>query len=268
MNKRVIAMGLIITSLMANVSYADKIAMTNSLGEKDISLMVAHAGGAIHGFKYTNSLQALENSYAKGFRYIEMDFNLTSDGVPVAIHDWTSMVTRMFGMEPKVLSHEEFKTSKTFQNLTVLDLADVANWLTHKPDPFIITDVKDNNYEILKYISENHYAVQQRFIPQIYSIEEYEAVKALGYDKIILTLYKSTNTEEEILDFVSKNKIFGVTMHYNNAYGDFPAKLKALGTKVYIHTVNELNIFEELHPNGVSGIYTDYFEVSSFPYMK
>ena len=264
---KVVVLAMAICMLGTNVSQAKKLSMQNAMGEKDVSLMVAHAGGAIHGFKYTNSLQALENSYKNGFRYMEMDFNWTSDGVPVAIHDWDAMVRRLYGVEPKVMSHSEFKGTKTFQNLTMMDIGDVANWLAHKPDPFIITDIKDDNIGILKYISENYPAVKPRFIPQIYSLDEYEAVKALGYDKIILTLYKSVHTEEEIVQFATTHKLYGVTMHHENAYSDLPKRLKELGLRVYIHTVNDLHIYETLYNNGVRGIYTDYFELNNFPYM-
>src|SRR5690606_19320291 len=71
--------------------------------------LVAHAGGAIYGFKLTNSLEALEESYENGFKLIEMDFEWTSDGKVVAIHDWGPMVERLFMTEERVLSHEEFK---------------------------------------------------------------------------------------------------------------------------------------------------------------
>ncbi len=37
-------------------------------------LMIAHAGGGINEHNYSNSLEALEYSYNKGFRAFEMDF--------------------------------------------------------------------------------------------------------------------------------------------------------------------------------------------------
>ena len=50
--------------------------------------LIAHAGGDIYGIRMTNSLQALDRSYEEGFRFIEVDICLTSDGVPVLLHDW------------------------------------------------------------------------------------------------------------------------------------------------------------------------------------
>jgi glycerophosphoryl diester phosphodiesterase len=53
--------------------------------------LIAHAGGHIYGYKYTNSLEALENSYNNGFRFIELDFDWTQDNQIVLIHDWNGI---------------------------------------------------------------------------------------------------------------------------------------------------------------------------------
>lgn len=267
MKKKFILLTLVLSIFVANISSAANISMKNTSGQKDLSLMVAHAGGGIYGFKLTNSLEALNNSYNNGFRYIEMDFNWTTDGVPVAIHDWDLMVKRLFNLEPKVLSHAEFKNYNTFQNLSLMDINDVVKWLEGRPDPFIITDVKEGNIEFLKYVAENFPHVKARFIPQIYSMEEYEEAKALGYNNIILTLYMSNYTDDEIVNFAMTHPLYGVTMHYSKAYGELPNRLNNLGVKTYIHTVNELYIFEELAQRGIRGFYTDYFQVNQFPYM-
>jgi hypothetical protein len=43
-------------------------------------LFIAHAGGAIGHYTYTNSLEALNSNYEKGFRFFEIDLSWTSDG--------------------------------------------------------------------------------------------------------------------------------------------------------------------------------------------
>lgn len=258
LRKRILALGLIaIMFLRPGLVGAEA---------KDPHALVAHAGGAIYGFKYTNSLEALQNSYKNGFKLIELDFEWTEDGVPVAIHDWDRMVSRMFGLPARRLTHEEFKTLPTLQDLTMMDLDDVANFLKTTPDSFIVTDVKEDNLRLLEYISSRHGVIKNRFIPQIYSLEEYNLVRGLGYDKIILTLYKRTRTDEEILNFARSNQLYGVTMHYEAAYGDLARDLAAIGKKVYVHPVNDLYIYEDLYQNGVRGLYTDYFQANRFPY--
>ncbi|MDR1914157.1 MAG: hypothetical protein LBQ68_06745, partial [Clostridiales bacterium] len=52
--------------------------------------LVAHAGGQIAEFPETNTIEAMEHNYNLGHRLFEMDLNLTSDNIMVAIHDWGS----------------------------------------------------------------------------------------------------------------------------------------------------------------------------------
>jgi len=50
--------------------------------------LIAHAGGGINGLKYTNSLEAMEQSIEHGFKMVELDLLISSDGRIVAVHDW------------------------------------------------------------------------------------------------------------------------------------------------------------------------------------
>ncbi|SHD76237.1 glycerophosphodiester phosphodiesterase family protein [Schnuerera ultunensis] len=114
--------------------------------------LVAHAGGAIYGFKLTNSLEALEESHKNGFQLIEMDFEWTSDGQVVAIHDWGPMVERLFMIEERVLSLEEFKNSPVFMDLTLLEFSEIVKWLENKGDIYLVTDTKGGNKKAFKII--------------------------------------------------------------------------------------------------------------------
>lgn len=236
----------------------DSIALKGS-GKLSPPPLVAHAGGAIYGFKLTNSLEALDESYNNGFQLIEMDFEWTSDGKVVAIHDWSPMVKRLFMTEERVLSLEEFKNSEVFMDLTLLEFGEIVDWLEDKEDVYLVTDTKGDNEKLLTYIFENHKKSQDRIIPQVYSFEEYDIAKKMGFKNIILTLYRSKYTDEEIVEFAKENEIFAITMPKDRGYSPLPMKLKEIDVFTYVHTINELYIYEELYENGVSGIYTDFF---------
>jgi hypothetical protein len=64
------------------------------------------------------------------------------------------MVERLFMTKAKVFSLEEFKNTKTFQSLTLMELRDLAEWLQSHPDVYIITDAKERNIYFLKVVSE------------------------------------------------------------------------------------------------------------------
>ena len=50
---------------------------------------MAHALGGINGQAYTNSKEAIENSYKKGMKLFEVDIKLTSDEKLVCVHGWS-----------------------------------------------------------------------------------------------------------------------------------------------------------------------------------
>lgn len=253
-----------ITALEAKIKELEEKISTLEKNEKAHHTLVAHAGGSIYGYKYTNSLEALEQAYNNGFKLIEMDFQWTSDDKIVCIHDWESMVRRLFMINSRPLNLYEFKNYNTFQDLTLIDIDDIANWLREKDDVYIITDMKGDNIKFLKTVAESYKDIQNRFIPQIYSIEEYDPVKEMGYEDIILTLYRTYYTDTQIVNFAKDHDLFAITMAAERAQNNLPNLLKDIGVLTYAHTINELYEFENLQRNGIHGIYTDYFQPNNF----
>lgn len=224
--------------------------------------LIAHAGGAIHGYRLTNSLEAIDNAYDNGFRFIELDMELTSDGEVVMIHDWESMAKRML-LSEGIRSRDEFLSSDTLMDLTLLDLDALLDWLGKHPDCRIITDVKaDGNAEILSKIIDacDGSALTQRFIPQAYSFEEYDEVKALGFDDVILTLYRMETDTATLAEFARNSSPWAITVPEERMTEELVTAVAATGTAVYSHTINSLDFFEKWQPLGLTGIYTDYFQ--------
>lgn len=50
--------------------------------------VIAHACGGIDGYTYTDSLEALNQSYEKGDRLFDIDLRFSSDGEIVLRHEW------------------------------------------------------------------------------------------------------------------------------------------------------------------------------------
>lgn len=226
--------------------------------------LIAHAGGAIWGFRYSNSLEALDEAYKNGFRYIELDLELTSDGEIVLIHDWESMAERMLFSEG-VRTREEFLSSPVFMSLTLLDASGLRRWMDGHKDAYIITDVKQkDNAALLEKLKSILGGASARIIPQIYSFDEYEAVISLGYPDVILTVYRIGIESEELGAFIKSHKLWAVTVHCSRLTEEL---LNAAGeTPVYAHTVNTLGDFEAWRPLGLDGVYTDYFSPEHWPY--
>ncbi len=218
---------------------------------------IAHAGGRIGEYDYTNAKEALDQSYNNGYKFIEVDFEYTTDDEVVLLHSWDGFVTKFFGGEPKKYSLEEFKSFEMINDWTQMTLNDLALWMMEHPETHIVTDTKEKNIELLTKIGEEYPKIQERIIPQIYTMDEYVRAKYLGYKDIIFTLYRSQYTDEEIVDFAKHHKLLAITMPTNRAKTKLPKELNAIDVYTYTHTINDQDSVKILESYGIDGFYTD-----------
>lgn len=222
---------------------------------------IAHAAGEASWYRYTNSLEALDNSYGKNFRYFEIDLETTKDGKIVLLHDWDYSMKHFYKTEEKIYTLEEFKKLTLRDNLTKMTWDDLAAWMKEHPSAYIITDVKRDPLKMLKKISELNPELKNQIIPQIYYFSQYSTVKKLGFTKIILTLYASNYYDWQIMYFTKSHPLWAVAMPATKALkGNLPRKLKNRGIPVYAHLVDTEKIKVELVQKGVTGIYTAYLK--------
>lgn len=222
-------------------------------------LFIAHAGGGYQNKTYTNSIEALESNKNK-YDIFEIDFNFTGDGKLVCVHDWDEYFAAVFGVrlinkptESDFINYAQnnpMYTNCTFDSLVL--------WLKENPGKKVVTDIKDNNLNALIFIKNNYPDFKRRIIPQIYNPDEYNSVNDLGYENIILTLYRWAATDDEVVNELQKrNNYYAVTMWHHRAKILAP-RLKKMGIAVYAHTVNDPNDLSRLLNEGVSGVYTDW----------
>lgn len=225
--------------------------------------LIMHAGGGYNGETYTNTLEALEYNYSQGQRFFELDFELTTDKIPVLIHDWNRMAGFNGGVPGRRYSLSDFRQLKRKDGLTQLDVESLAAWLKKRQDAVVITDVKTENLFVLSYIAVRYKELVPRFIPQIYRFKEYDDVRTMGYTDIILTLYGREYSDELTVSFSKSHKLYAVTMRSARILAsDVAARLKQSDTDTYAHTVNDLKEYDELLRKGAYGIYTDSLSIS------
>lgn len=83
---------------------------------------IIHALGELGGHLFTESVEAFEKHYREGYRVFELDFSLTKDGEPVAVHDWEHFAR---GMIKKGRIYDTFRTEgqmtlREFENVKIL----------------------------------------------------------------------------------------------------------------------------------------------------
>lgn len=223
---------------------------------------IAHAGGQYEDVFLTNSKEAIEQSLAAGIEYIEVDFLMTSDGQWVLIHHWP--VLKRWGIDvSSAISHDDFKKIETPNGMTLLDLEDLVTLMHEKDQMVNITDTKGDNEALLTHIANHYPQMMPRFRVQVYDESEYHLAVSLGFEDIILTLYKVYHANEEVINFAKEYPLFAVTMPTYKVRGSLAKSLSLIGVPTYTHTINTKEEMLEYLELGVSGFYSDtlyYFQ--------
>lgn len=108
--------------------------------KSDTTRFIAHAGGAIEEDIYTNSLEALDLSYKKGFRLFELDIRKTSDNKFVAVHDWNQWASFTKYNANFPITENEFLARKILGKYTPMNMELINEWFKKHPDAILITD--------------------------------------------------------------------------------------------------------------------------------
>lgn len=203
--------------------------------------LIAHAGGGLKLGDYSNSKEALDQSAANGFGLFELDFNWTSDGELAIGHDWKdeyrfwnrlswSDWLASFYFRP---SSSSYAANTPNFGLTRLSLDSLIDWLGNNQGR-IVTDFKNGNLEGLALIASHAKQLQHRFVPQIYAMSEYSAVRELGYDDVILTTYRLPPTPE-LFEEIDALDLFAVTVPAG-VIADAAAIIS--NNRIFTHTIN------------------------------
>lgn len=219
------------------------------------------SGGVYRSFLGSNSLEGLEQCADAGQWTVELDFNFTSDGFLACIHDW--MPEYIDGIAEWIpLPLEEFLASEIYWNFTPVSLAQVADFLREHEEMLIVTDIKDRFDEAAALIAETCPDLLNRFVIQIYQPEQYDTVRALGFEQIIYTLYQldwEDKTDWRALGkFAKRHPLVGFTFSYElcEVPGFVDGMLKS-GVPLYVHTVNGKEEQQKYFDMGITGVYTD-----------
>lgn len=239
---------------------------------------VAHALGGIDNLDYTNSAEALNNSYSMGSRLMEVDFAFTSDEHLVCRHKWSNQFEDGFS-NSNIPDYETFMSTKIQGKYTPLDIEAIIKFAEENPDVYFITDIKKGvgNVEMLLEAITNaadqlgYTDLKRQFIIQFYNFEDYEIIsKKFSFQNYIFTLYYipdelKQNGITNILDFCVKNNIKVVTIPHKYVTKDICEQFKKNGITSYTHTINSESKWKKFKEMGVDGIYTDYiYPVNTF----
>jgi len=225
--------------------------------------------GGIDGKHYTNSLEALKSTLARGGRFFEIDLSFTADRDLVCFHPNHE---RHIGLETPVAetSTAEFLTHRYHDRFTLIDLETLIRELLDHPDTYIVTDCKRDFNECMEKVLSVAEAVDPgfvgRIIPQFYKPEQWRDVARMeaehgSFATVIFTLYNTKIDDDAVVEVVQTRGVPVVTMSRKRFNPDLVARLAEFGVDSLVHTVNQPAAMLEYVDHGVRGLYTDrYFQ--------
>jgi len=195
---------------------------------------IAHAGGEVNGIKSTNTKDALDQNYKKGFRLFELDIIETSDKKLVAAHDWKmwARFTDYSGALPP--SHAEFMKHKIYGDYTTLDLKGINAWFAAHPDATLVTDKVNDPIAFA-----NQFVDKDRLVMELFSQMSIEEASRNGIQAMIsqTPLLKITGDK---INYLAVNNVKYVALSRRIIANEtkLMLKLKEAGIKVYVYNVN------------------------------
>jgi len=224
---------------------------------------IAHAGGELHGLTYTNSIEALEINYAKGFRAFEIDLSWTADEQLVCLHDWEEGFESSFGSPAATpLTLNQFtELAAEHPEYTKCTLSSLMQWFADHPEATLITDLKEGNVPALEQIAQRYPQQLSQLIPQIYQPAEYPIATGLGYENVIWTLYQYGGSSSDVMNHLQQMKIWAVSMNSIRAGRQLGQELDSYGIHTYVHTVNSYPDYLYFKSLGIDEIYTDSLDL-------
>lgn len=228
----------------------------------DTSRFIAHAGGIIDGYKYTNSLEALNSNYDKGFRLFELDIIETSDGHFVASHDWEhwSEITGYDGALP--VTFAEFQKHKLHGKFTPLTMKDINLWFENHEDAVLVTDKINKPAKFVDLFVDRNRLMMELFDEEAVRMAVKIGIKGAMPSQIVVENLKGNKLEK--LKNLGVSYI-AVSRNYVLNNIDFIHQLQENGIKVFIYNLNfdpliNENYVVRYEMDNIYGIYADEWE--------
>ncbi|MFA0133404.1 glycerophosphodiester phosphodiesterase family protein [Vibrio splendidus] len=217
--------------------------------------LIAHAGGGINGLKYTNSLEAMEQSIEHGFKMIELDLLISSDGRIVAVHDWKSFHEMTNSNNTGCISYKEFESKIIYDKYKTLNISTAIDILDEN-DVVLVTDKIKNIALLSKYIID-----KDKSIIEVFSTDKYNEAIELGFNNVALSIDLNTPF---ILEWIDLNKIKAVTYRGDNL-GSLGSEYKKaielsnMGVSSMIYSTNDLDL-DGIKASGIGNfaLYVDF----------
>ena len=226
--------------------------------------LIAHAGGAIDSCIYTNSREALELAANNGYRFIELDFQFTSDSVLVAAHSWRdfNVMTDSAHLGDATPTYRDFMSRRIYGRYTPLSAREINDFFESNDSLFLVTD-KVSAPEVLGTYFPN---LKERMVVEAFSYQHYTRLLDEGYYLVMYscmasdlhaTLFKnllfnrlfpgkriewmslhSSALDTPFFKFLNKVRKFKFALFTIDDYQDIPSEYSNRATMIYTNHIH------------------------------
>jgi len=161
--------------------------------KNDASRFIAQSGGLIDDEFYSNTKEALDENYKKGFRLFELDILKTSDDKFIAFKSWERWKTKTNYEGEIPASHKDFIEHSILGKYSPLDMEEINNWFLNHKDAILISDVTTDFKSLSEYFIDNN-----RLMIQLNDEESFKSRPSM---------YNSPRKPTRVLDSVTGREI-------------------------------------------------------------
>ncbi|MGI0439563.1 hypothetical protein ACRE1S_03415 [Helicobacter himalayensis] len=233
---------------------------------------IAHAGGGIvekesskeqKHYAYTNSKEALLHTFVNGFKFVELDLMLDSEGNIFGAHDYKHFYA-ITGKAKEFLESKEalkapdknyIKNAKIFNQFTPLDLDSINEIFNANPQSYLVTD-KLNDFDA---ITTQLTIPKKRILVEAFGLDNYYKARKSG---ILYPMLSSADFQ-----LANELKIPMLALHTSVLKNQQTLKLAqefiTNGGCIMAFSSNE-GAFMDLHiGKSATMFYTDYWDIEN-----
>lgn len=232
---------------------------------------VAHAlGSPPDGPAYTNSREAFEKSYRKGFRAFEADLVRLRDGVTVLAHD---LRARRYGLrddqEIEDLTSEQMRRRRFDGRYVPVFEDDLVDLLEEHHDAVVVLDTKGairDQVAIARRLADRAPDdVRERMYPHVHFQEQLDALRRLDvFPGFVLSLYLWERDQlRDAPAFARRNDLDTVIVRPEVYTDRLRDALRAAGARwIFVHSFTTKDEIEPWRAKGVGVYSNDWIEPS------
>lgn len=243
-------------------------------------LIGAHRGA--RSVSAENTMHSLKAAIGKS-DFIEIDVQLSSEGIAVVIHDETLERTTNVGEIDEFKSRKPYKVSDfSFKELSSLDY---GSWFDGHVQPLLTLSealqfIKENALFLNIEIKDMHSSLSDAHVVSsvIKEIEDWHVearvlISSFRHEYLSLCKEKLPDVPtaalvqdkhpENLLEYLKTLKVDAYNMNNELADKESVSTLRKAGYAVNVYTVNEKTRAKKLFEMGVNGIFTDNLDLFS-----